>query len=52
MKKFTQQRWTRCLSSQSWEELADTNDADEMANIFSKKMTKALGEIAPISPSQ
>jgi hypothetical protein len=47
MKNFTQQKWTGCLAGKEWEDLGKTEDVNEMAQYFNKRVVEALDECAP-----
>jgi hypothetical protein len=47
MKNFSQQKWTGCLAGKEWEDLGKTEDVNEMAQYFNKRVVEALDECAP-----
>ena len=47
LKKFTDERWNECLSSQDWSGLENCEAVDEMVDIYTINTEKALDEIAP-----
>ena len=47
MKNFTQQKWLECLAGKQWEDLGRTEDINEMAEDFNKKIKEALDACAP-----
>jgi hypothetical protein len=48
MKNFTQTRWIDTLRSRDWSKISSLKDVNEMTEEFTKELTKALDECAPL----
>ena len=48
MKNVTTKTWNNSLAKRNWEALGETNDPNEMAIIFTERITEALDECAPV----
>ena len=48
MKNVTAKIWNDSLANRNWECLGETEDPDEMAKLFTIKVTEALDECAPV----
>ena len=48
LKNFTSEGWRNCLANMDWTEIDDSNNLDDMVKIFTKNVTTALDEVAPV----
>ena len=48
MKNFSREKWKITLAKKGWKAIGETEDVDEMAEIFNMQVTKALDECAPM----
>ena len=48
MKNFSVEAWNECLENKDWSQIEECAEVDEEVQVFTKLITEALDEVAPV----